>query len=348
LSMIKRRLSRHSIIAHLCLLLTVLLVVTACGGGSQGGTASGSSPVTVRAGWVKTLQWTHWANMPKYITDKNVTVQLSDFSTSNDVLVGLLSGSLDMATMGYNQVAAALVRGPVPLTFIAGVSSGGSRFVAAKNSGITSFASLKGKRIGGARGSTQYMQLVAAMAKNGLNINKDVQFVNLGSGTDMDVALKNGNVDAVMNWEPYGSQAIVDGYGVNVPGIQDQLYSDSFKVSSGIVVRNDFLQAHPKVVQEVMDAYYKSWQKITSDQQYWIQTFSAMTGANPQVLQYAASNAIPDFGMNQRDIERVATVLYQTGAINTDVSSQLGKLLDYQFIAKASGKTPQELGQAGP
>lgn len=342
--MIRFRLSQTLWIAILGMMLTVLLTTAACGSAPQAG--SGNSPITVHAGWVKVLQWTHWADMPKHITDKNVSVQMNDFKTSNEALVGLLSGSLDITTLGYNQIAAALTRGSVPFTLIAGVSSGGSKFVAAPNSGITGWASLKGKRIGSARGSTQYMQLAAAMAQHGLDINKDVQFVNLGGGTDMDVALKNHSVDAIMDWEPYSAAAIVGGYGVEVPTIQSELYSDSFKVSSGIVVRNDFMRAHPQVVQEMMDAYYKSWQKITTDHQYWIQTFSALTGADPKVLDYASSNAIPDFGMDQAGIENVAKILYHAGAINQDVSGQMAALLDYDFIAKASGKTPQQLGKA--
>jgi NitT/TauT family transport system substrate-binding protein len=342
--MVGLRLSQAPKIAILGMMLTMLLATAPCGSRAQASTTHG--PITVHAGWVKVLQWTHWAVMPRYIRDKNVTVQMNDFKTSNEALVGLLAGSLDITTMGYNQIAAALTRGRVPFTVIAGASSGGSKFVAAPDSRITSWASLKGKRIGSARGSTQYMQLVAAMARHGLDINRDVQFVNLGGGTDMDVALKNHSVDAIMDWEPYSSAAIVGGYGVEVPAIQNELYSDSFKVSSGIVVRNDFMRAHSQVVQEIIDAYYKAWRKITTDHQYWIRTFSALTGADPKVLNYASRNAFPDFGMNEADIKNVARVLYHAGALNQDVSSRLAALLDYDFIAKASGQTPQQLGKA--
>ncbi len=62
----------------LCVALVISLLLAACGGTSQG------SKTTVRAGWVQVLQWTHWADMPKYIQDKNVNVQLNSFDSSNE------------------------------------------------------------------------------------------------------------------------------------------------------------------------------------------------------------------------------------------------------------------------
>ncbi len=321
-------------------------LLAACGGGGSSGGASDTGQITVRAGWVKVLQWTHWADTPKYIGDKNVKIELTEFKTSNEVLVALTAGSLDMGAIGYNHLAGALARGDTPLTFIAGLSSGSSRFVASKNSGIQSWDDLKGKRVAGARGSTQYFQFATALKKHSLDVDKDLKFTNVSGAPDMVVALQNGNVDAIMCWEPNASQAIVSAFGVDVPAVRDTLYTDSFKVTSGVVARDSFLKDHPKTTQTVVNAYYKSWQKITTDRQYWLDTFRGLTEADPKVLEAAAPNCILDFAMNQKDIEAMMRVLVQQGVLDKDVTADEIKRLNYSYIAKASGKSAAELGQS--
>jgi NitT/TauT family transport system substrate-binding protein len=338
------RLSRRTVMSRAAALGLSIPMVSAFLAARRA-TAAAADATKVRAGWVKVLQWTHWADVPSQITEDSVTFDLSEFKASNEVLVALTSNSLDMGTLGYNHVAGALARGKTPLTFVAGVSSGGSRFVAGKGVEIGGWDDLKGLRIGSARGSTQYMQLLTAMGKHGLDLNKDTEFTHLAGATDMNVALRGGNVDAIMSWEPNAAQAIVEGFGFDVPAIKSTLYSDSFKISSGIVVRDGFAKDHPDVVQTVMDAYYASWRKVTSDRQYWLDTFKAMTDLDSKVLELAAENAFPEIRMPQQEIALVANLLHDQGAIEQNVTEELIAHLNYDFIAKASGMSAAELGQ---
>lgn len=323
----------------------VPLVAALSAAGSRARAVGAQDAVTVRAGWVKVLQWTHWADIPSHVDGNAADFELTEFKTSNEVLVGLTSNSLDMGTLGYNHVAGALARGDTSLIFVAGVSSGASRFVAGKDVQINAWEDLKGLRIGSARGSTQYMQLLTAMKKHSLDLDQDTEFTNLAGATDMNVALRNGDVDAIMTWEANASQAIVDGYGFPVPVIDETLYADSFKISSGIVVRNAFLEDHPETVQTVMDAYYKSWQKVTSDRPYWLDTFQQMTDLAPEVLELAANNAFPEIRLPQGEIALVADLLFEQQAIEKNVTDVLVKQLNYEFIAQASGESPAALGQ---
>lgn len=298
---------------------------------------------TVKVGWVKVLQWAHWYDMPRYL-DPSVKVEFNEFKNSNEVLVALQSGSIDMGTIGYSHMAGILAKDVDTLQFVAGVSSGASRFIAAKDAPINSWDDLKGKRIGGSRGSTQYMQAVVAMAKHGIDVNKDVQFTHLAGMADMQAALQKGEIDAAMGWDPNASEAILAGYARDIPAIKETLYSDSFKISSGIAARRAFLQESPDAVQKVIDAYYKSYQKITGDQNYWTDMFSKVSGIDKPILDLAAPNSYPEFAMDQKEIKLVGDLLAEQKVIEKNVTDQLLNTLNYSFIEKASGKAKTELG----
>lgn len=324
-------------------LALVLLVTAGCGGDSAG---ASNGPVTVRVGYLKVIQWTHLADIAAHVDPAKVKIELKEFKTSNEVLVALTAGSVDVGDIGYNHLASALERGQKNLEFVAGLSSKGSALIQRKDAGITSWESLRGRKIGGSRGSTQYTQLVTGLKAHGMDVNNDVQFVNLNSSTDMNVALRNGDVDAVMQWEPGASNAIADGYAEPVPQIAANLYEQTFQVSSGLAARSDFVKDEPAATQAVVDGFYKSYQKITTDHAYWIDTFGKLVQTPKPVLEAASKNAQPEFAMDQEDIARMMKALAESGSTKKDMFEELKPQLNYAFIEKASGKPAQELGSS--
>lgn len=323
--------------------LIVLMAVTGCGGG---GATSGDGPLTIRIGYLKVIQWTHLADIAAHVDTSKINIELKEFKTSNEVLVALSSGSVDIGDIGYNHLAAALDRGQSGLEFIAGLSSQGSALIQHKGAGMNDWQDLRGRRVGGSRGSTQYTQLATGMSKAGMSVENDIEFINLTSATDMNVALRNGDVDAVMQWEPSASMAVVDGYGESVPGVAETLYSDTFQVSSGVAARSEFVENNPEAVQAFTDAYWKSYEKVTSDRDYWITTFGKLVEIDRNVLEMASTNARPDFGMNQDDIARMMEALHQTGVTSKNMFDEVKAHLNYDFIAKASGRPAQELAES--
>lgn len=324
-----------------------MLVTAGCGtSAANTASSSGGNVVTVHAGWVPTVHSTHWATAQQFITDKNVKIQLMPFKTNNEMMVAMQSGSLDMMTMGYNNTVTALARGPVDYKYIAGVSVGGSRLLVRNGVKVDSWADLRGKRIGSSRGSTQYQQLVLAMKAHGLDIDKDVTFTNIAGAPDMVLALSRGDVDAVSIWEPSASEAIQKGFAHEVPAITSSFYDDSFRLNSGLVVRNDFAKQHPEAVQAVMNGYYKAWQKVTSDQNWWLSEFAKLSTSTPAALDLAVKNVQPVVNLDRSQIAQVAQRLADAKLVDKDVTAQIGSLLDYQYLEKASGKQAKDLGDS--
>jgi NitT/TauT family transport system substrate-binding protein len=87
-------------------------------------------------------------------------------------------------------------------------------------SGIRTLADLKGKKLGTARGGASELALFAELAKANLSWSDkpgatDVQIIYMAYA-DLAQALMAGHIDAMMHSEPYASQAVNKGFGIEI------------------------------------------------------------------------------------------------------------------------------------
>lgn len=107
----------------------------------------------------------------------------------------LLSGDVHVGFPNGGQVIAAIARG-ADLTII-GMAVGKMIFSVMAPAKIRSAADLKGKKIGVTRfGSATDVSLHVALKKSGLNPDKDVVILQMGSIPNVMAALQNGSLDA--------------------------------------------------------------------------------------------------------------------------------------------------------
>jgi ABC-type nitrate/sulfonate/bicarbonate transport system substrate-binding protein len=304
---------------------------------------------TIKVGWVKALAWMPWATTTEAVP--GVKVELIPFGSSNEELLALASGSIDMVPVGYNNVAALLGAGDVKARFVAGITAYGSVFLARKGANIKNWSDLKGKSIATVRGSTQYVNLVTALAVNKLDVNNpnDINFRSIQNFNDLNIALQRGDVDAIVTFPPLTEQAIQAGFAERVPAVQKTLYDGSFFVASGILASDRIIKEDPATVQAIINTYVAQIDKYQKDTAAWIRKFQSMTGTviDPALFKQAFDEreivAYP--ALDEKQISKVATTLFNLKVIPSNTAPQLLQRLDYTFLAKATGKTPQQLGK---
>src|SRR5438067_7971135 len=135
------------------------------------------------------------------------------FAKGLDIVPGILAGEIDLAASALDGAVAGRVAG-APVYVVAGFAKGGARILARKAGGITRIEQLKGKKVGTARGGAQEVLLYAELDKHGLAV-KDVQVIFLAYA-DLNQALQAAQVDAISQSEPQSSQAIRQGYAVEL------------------------------------------------------------------------------------------------------------------------------------
>jgi NitT/TauT family transport system substrate-binding protein len=140
------------------------------------------------------------------------------FAKGIDINPAIVAGEIDASAAALDAAIAGRAAG-VPIYVVAGFARGGARLVVRPDAGIKSLKDLKGKKVGVARGGAQEVLLLAELAKAGLTWSdkpgKDVLVLYLPFA-DLNQTLMARNIDAMCQSEPYSSQAIHRGFGVEL------------------------------------------------------------------------------------------------------------------------------------
>lgn len=326
----------------LALLSTIVLLgaLAGCGG------ASGGGPAVVKVGWIPSVNFIAWISAVDQLEQSgDVEVELVEFKSSSDALVALNQGAVDMTTTGYSVLADGLAQADLPVRYIAGISTAGAFFIARTGSGIETWEDLRGKRLGGVRGSAEYIHMNGSMERQGIDLGQDAEYVNFQTGTDVMLALRNGDIDATVSYEPLISEAILNGEADIVPALQEELYSASFEVSSGLLASEAFLEENPDETTAILEAYADQVEHLTDQPQDAKDVYLEYAPGDPKVIEEAINRVTVTFALNESEMRQVGSTLKASGQQSEDMGEELVDHLDYSYLAEATGKSPSELGE---
>ena len=172
----------------------------------------------VRLGNLKFAHSGAVSHMKEVCPRQGIRLEERMFAKGLDIVPGILAGEIDLAASALDGAIAGRASG-APVLVVAGFAKGGARILARKDGGVTRLADLKGKKVGTARGGAQELLLYAELAKAGLTwsdqAGKDVRIMFLAYA-DLNQALQSGQLDAISQSEPQSSQAIRQGYAVEL------------------------------------------------------------------------------------------------------------------------------------
>jgi NitT/TauT family transport system substrate-binding protein len=177
-----------------------------------------SAQDVVRLGNLKFAHYGAVSYMKEIAPKYHLKIEERMFAKGIDINPAIVAGEIDASAAALDAAIAGRAAG-VPIVVVAGFAKGGARIVVGANTGITSLAGLKGKKVGVARGGAQELLLLAELAKAGLTWSdkpgKDVLVLYLPFA-DLNQALMAGNIQAMCQSEPYSSQAINRKFGVEL------------------------------------------------------------------------------------------------------------------------------------
>ncbi len=220
--------------------------------------------------------------------------------------------------------------------------------------GKTPWELLRGRKVGTARGSQPDFALQLYLRAHGMDPLKDIEFVDLKTNTDQALALRQGSIDAAIIIEPVATRARMDGYAL----LLDHPYreTDFTRINSPLIVRTDFLKANPEAVQILVDAHVKAIDYYKANPKIWIDDTAAVTLIDKEVLQRVLDpqaldldpkrwqNIELNYAMPKSQILALAQSAFENKVVEKDVTKIVEAKIDYSFLAKATGKSPAELG----
>jgi len=249
----------------------VALIGVSCGQAVSSAAPTDDQTLTLRLGYFPNL--THapaLAGLKKGFFARalgsKVTIETHTFNAGGDAVTAILSNSIDATFVGPSPTTNAFVQSHgQAVRVIAGATSGGALLVVQPS--ITSITDLKGKKIADPQlGATQDVALRWFLKSNGLSSDTagggDVSVLPQDNAQTL-TAFKQGQIDGAWVPEPWASRLVLEGKG-KVLVDESDLWPQGKFVTTNLIVRTDFQQAHPNRIKALLEGLYQAVSYLNS------------------------------------------------------------------------------------
>ena len=197
----------------------------------------------------------------------DVTFEVSSFNAGGAASEALLNGAIDATYIGPNPAINAFAQSlGAAIRIIAGATSGGAYLVVKPE--IASAADLRGKKLATPQlGNTQDVALRTWLADNGLATNKqgggDVSILPQENAQSLET-FTTGQVDGAWVPEPWATRLVQEGGG-KVLLDEKTLWPEGKYVTTHLIVRTDYLEAHPNIIRAFLAGHIAANDLVNSD-----------------------------------------------------------------------------------
>ena len=230
---------------------------------------------------------------------------------------GSASSLLNAALQGGPVVIVAKVMGPPPYKLVGGMR-------------VKSVGDLKGKKIGVNRfGGAPDFLLRYVLAKNGLDIQKDVTILQTGDPVARLTSLFTGAMDATMLLVPEEKVAVEKGY----PVIVDFAALRLPYVNIVFGANKKFLEGNPVLVKSFLGCYWDGVRKAKADPELTKKSLARWTRANdPALLDYTYKLWRADYAPESLKIESSEIDLLLASAPKSASKKDAAQFLDMRYL----------------
>jgi sulfonate transport system substrate-binding protein len=297
-----------------------------------------AQPAELTVGYVKVGHLAPIILVADELKKLGVDLKLVEFVRYADARTALLAGSLDAASVGPADLAISLAQGSTNVVGLMGVGSSPKYVIGRNGVKFDTWNDLKGKKIAIAPGSAVWFQFAATLVENGIPYNS-FEAVNIqGGGANFDQALKKGDVDGLVTWEPFESIPVMDGYGFFAKGLE---YSSSKAVGAELgmfMASKQAVDSKRAALELFVWAYLKKEEELAKSPAAFGDAYAKLSGMAPDVAAQAAKIIKLGEVISPDQIKRQAKGFADLGVIQKDVSDQIDAHWDGSFVDKALGK----------
>ena len=300
-------------------------------------------PLKVKQGMLNVPALSPLWLLPEYAAKYKIEIETVMFQRFADARTALVSGDIQLTAFGPQDISLALGQGAKTLMGVAGVGSGNDCLVVRKGEDIRDWKSLQGRAIGVGAGSISWLKFAASVKENGLEYG-NLKIVNIvGGGGNYLRALQGKEIDMAVVWQPFCAQAIVDGFGA-YPTIDHNRSKTVGGLISVLAVNRGFMDKNRDAVQRLVVAYVDVLQYAQANPQRWAKIYSEKAGLPETVAAESIRITRLDATLPLESIKRISKFLSDNGVIARDVSGEIAQHYTYDFLSKATGKSPEQLG----
>jgi ABC-type nitrate/sulfonate/bicarbonate transport system substrate-binding protein len=302
------------------------------------------APVKAKLGMLNVPALSPLWLLPEYAAKYNLQIETVMFQRFADARTALASGDLDITAFGPQDITLAVAQGARSLVGVAGVGSGNDCLVVRKGEDVRDWKEVAARRIGIGAGSISWLKFAASVQEHGIDYGK-LRVTNIvGGGANYLKALQGKEIDLAVVWQPFCAQGILDGY-AQYPTIDHNRSQTVGGLIAVLAVNRGFLEKHRDAVQRLVVAYLDVLQFAQANPQRWSKIYAEKAGLPEPVAAESIRITRLDATLPMASITRISRFLSDNGVITRDVSGEIAQHYTYEFLSKATGKSPAELGQ---
>lgn len=247
-------------LAALCLVVALLVVVP-----------SAWAQQTIRIGTTPAVTFLalYAADQLGYFKAEGLSPQFADFEGGAEVTTALVGGSIDLAGTYVERPMILSEKGFASKSLLAILNRNPIFLVLRKNLAATDVKGLKGTKLGMTRaGSATDLALRALLRDAGLEPDRDVAVIAVGSSTSAAAALRAGQIDGFMGGEPGGAiivhQLKLGRYFIEPMRDQGPAFL-RYMTFPTLQTSDRYIQTNPQVVERVVRAVVKTQKRLRED-----------------------------------------------------------------------------------
>ena len=251
----------------------------------------------------------------------DIKVKWTAFNAGPAEVEALFAGAIDIGYIGPVPAVNANVKSKGDVEIISGATKGGAVLITGKDSGIRNVADLSGKNVAIPQiGNTQHLCLLHLLKENGLAPVTEGGNVTISAIVNADVAnaMERGDIDAAIVPEPWGTTLLEQGAELLLD--YDQIYMNGQYDVAVVVVRKEFMEENPEIVEQFLKEHEAVTGKLTENKDEAIKIINAE-------LERATGKALSDSIIKQA-FERIGV----SGELNKDSIMGLAQISKEQKI----------------
>lgn len=197
-----------------------------------------------------------------------IKVNWTAFNAGPAEVEALFAGNIDIGYIGPVPAISANVKSQGDVVILSGATKGGAVLIKRADAGINSVADLSGKVVAIPQiGNTQHLSLLQMLNDNGLKPVSEGGTVTVSAVANADVAnmMERGDIDAALVPEPWGATLLAGGAELLLD--YDEIYMQGQYDVAVVVVRKEFREKNPELVEKFLKEHEAATAKINDDRE---------------------------------------------------------------------------------
>jgi ABC-type nitrate/sulfonate/bicarbonate transport system substrate-binding protein len=302
----------------------------------------GQAAEKVRIGFPKQIHTANLIVLQDYAKKHGVELDVAIMRGYPVIQLALTTNQLDMAALGFVNIGLMEEKEFSNYKVIAGVFSGAQSLTLRNGVSATTWKHLEGKKIGTAPNSYADLLFKSSAKLGGADLTK-INFISFAppGGTPVLTAMKSGDIDGFVFWEPNNAEAAIAKIGTY--SSLDIGANPTRHINGALAVNAAFAANHRSTVAAVIRALVEATDALNADPRQFAEVAEKAMGVSADVVKVAIPHGKMDYLLYRKETHALMRMIHEAGITKIDASPAVDRVFDYEFLAQATGKSVREL-----